>query len=167
MKYVRFTIFFIFIILGACSTSTSTLYPSNLQPVYVDTVGNFDYTSLKYNLQKSLLSYDIKLTNIKNEAKTILTIKKIENSEEVITKKNLTSTQNYFVKKLYKVKFGLQFPTLKTNNNFKLSSSSPTLIINNTNAFSKIDFDETKNELENEIVYKIVSKVRSNAGKKI
>ena len=31
---------------------------------------------------------------------------------------------------------------------------------------SQIDFDETKNELENEIVYKIVSKVRSIVEKK-
>ena len=163
MNFIRFLILSFFFFLSACSNSNSTSYPDKLQPIYVDTSGNFDYTSLKYNLQKSLLSYDIKLTNIKSEAKTILLIKSIDNIQEVITKKNLTTTQNNFIKKLYRVNFDIQFPESESNTsyNFQLSSSSPTLVINNTNVFSNIDFDETKNELENEIVYKMVSKVRS------
>ena len=137
------------------------VFPKPLQPLYIESINNFQDAQLKNIVEQRFTGYGVALTHDRNAAHTILRLSHIQRTTNKAVTNNVANNQSIFHKSQYNATVSLSFPQHAKRAPLKLEvvSKTPVILLENQNIFSSSDTEQTFQELQNDLSNQIARQV--------
>ncbi|MBT4885026.1 MAG: hypothetical protein HON55_02615 [Legionellales bacterium] len=151
----------IVIFVSACDgySKLTYQYPERLQPIYIAEGSNYNDTLIIKEVKQRLTGYDINLTDNIKTAKTVINIQNTNKNTYKEVKNNLANNNSIFYKGSYNATITIKYPQNKKNIKQNINAVTPIIMLENQNVFASSDTQQIFNELKNDLINIIISKV--------